>query len=82
MKRIIILALLCAACAHPAPTPAPAVTHPAAVAPISTRATCVIPPPPTADDLAAAQAARGLIGRDALLTAYAKLAFTAKAACH
>ena len=77
MKCIILLSLLCVACAHS--TPAPPITNPAL---ISTRASCAIPTPPTAANLSAAQAVHGLIGRDALLTDYAKRAYTAKQACN
>jgi hypothetical protein len=81
MRRVIVLALLVSACAHPTPaTPPAAIKVPAPVHAVNPP--CVIPTPPTADDLSAAQAAHGLVGRDALLTAYAKVAFSAKAACN
>jgi hypothetical protein len=76
MREALLLVLLCAACADP---PALRATAHHAVA---AKTQCVIPAPPSADDLAAAQAAHGLVGRDALLTAYAKRAFAAKQACH
>ena len=79
MRRIVILALLCASACGTAP---PSVTLPEATGGAPAPRTCVIPTPPTADDLAAAQAAHGLVGRDALLTDYAKRAFAAKQACN
>ena len=76
MKRAgFVLALTLAACAHQPAKVTPALPESAGGL---AKAPCGIPPPPTAEELAAAP---GLIGRDALLTAYAKRAFAAKQAC-
>jgi hypothetical protein len=84
MKRVILLALLCAACAPPITAAPPrSVVAPASPAPRPVaKPPCVIPTPPTADDLAKVQATGGLVGQKALLLDYAKKAHDAKAACH
>ena len=77
MKRAgFVLALTLAACAHQ-PAPKTATPLPESAGGLA-KAPCVIPAPPSADEL---NAAPGLIGRDALLSAYAKRAFAAKQAC-
>ena len=79
MKRLLILLL--AGCAHAAPAKPAAIVRMVPPAPVAHKPACIIPAPPTADDLSVAQAAHGLVGRDALLTDYAKRAFTAKRVC-
>jgi hypothetical protein len=77
MKRLgFVLALTLTGCAHqPSPRAAPPLPESAGGV---AKPSCVIPSPPTAAALAAAP---GLIGRDALLAAYAKEAGAAKRAC-